>query len=51
MRDARLYKIIEAPASFLSILEEESDNKKERGFCLADSFWVADSFCRTVWAR
>lgn len=40
LRDARLYKMIEAPASFLSILE---DNRKERGLRLADSFWVGQN--------
>lgn len=25
--------------------------QKERGFWVANSFWVADSSCRTVWAR
>ena len=39
-RDARLYKTNEALDSCLSILEGEADNKKERGFLTADSFWV-----------
>jgi hypothetical protein len=44
LRDARLYKTNEVPDSCLIILEEETDNKKERGFWLADSFWVGQNW-------